>query len=516
MSIVNEVHEKGFFTKYSIPTWLFPIGYLVIVTWLGYLLFSHWAYDDPYITYRYAENIRRGLGFVYNPGERVQSTTTPLFTLLLALLGNLWTDLPSLANGIGALCLGVGGLALWDMTHSLGKPWAGWAGLLLYPTFPLLITTLGSETLLYLALCLGSFAFYLRGQYLLTTLCAALAVLTRPDGILVALTWLGADILRALHQRPRSSLYLDWNSLCALLPWRFMVLLGLLVLPWFLFAWLYFGSPLPATLAAKQHQGAMLISQRFAPGLLTIARYYSTRWQYWVEGILAITGFTWMIWRGRAWLLLMVWTAWYFLSYSALGVSRYYWYYAPLVPGFLFAVGAGTCVIGDELHKSLQHLTRSRLEHRVQQISHVVAFVIIGVLMCFQVGDLWRIRQHPDNRYPIYRAAGEWLRANTSPHERVGALEVGIIGYYAHNPMVDFAGLLQPSVAEQLGGQNTYEDAALWAVQHEMIDYLVLQDGVFPRLETGFIQQACTLVKVFQGEVYGFAGDLTIYHCHAR
>jgi len=49
-----------------------------------FFVFSSWAYDDPFITFRYAQNLRAGLGFVYNPGERILSTTTPLYTLLLA------------------------------------------------------------------------------------------------------------------------------------------------------------------------------------------------------------------------------------------------------------------------------------------------------------------------------------------------------------------------------------------------------------------------------------------------
>ena len=40
--------------------------------------------DDAFITYRYAENLAGGLGFVYNAGERVYGTTTPLLTLVLA------------------------------------------------------------------------------------------------------------------------------------------------------------------------------------------------------------------------------------------------------------------------------------------------------------------------------------------------------------------------------------------------------------------------------------------------
>ena len=505
--------REGFLKLGDPPAALLSIIYLAVVTSLGYLLFAHWAYDDPYITYRYAENLRRGLGFVYNPGERVLSTTTPLFALLLTLLGYLWSDLPRLANLIGAFCLGLGGLALWDMARSLGKPWAGWTGLLLYPTFPLLLTTLGSETLLYLALCLGSFAFYLRRRYLATALCTALAILTRPDGILVGLVWMGDYLVSALRQRPLLSSRSDRAVLRTLLPWCSVIVLGLLVLPWFLFAWAYFGSPLPATLAAKQHQGAMAISQRFAVGLLTIARYYAARWHYWIEALLAVLGLVWMVWRGRAWWLLIGWTFLYFLSYSVLGVSRYYWYYAPLVPGFLLAVGLGAWVVGAGMQKILPRLFRSFPSPQVQQIALIVPLLVIALLACFQAGDLWRIRLHPDNRYRIYRAVGEWLRVNASPQERVGALEVGIIGYYAQNPMVDFAGLIQPAIARQLGNQTTYEDAALWAVEHMPIDYLVLQDGVFPRLEAGFVQEHCVPAQTFEGEDYGFSADLTVYAC---
>jgi len=37
-----------------------------------------------FITFRYAEQIAKGNGFVYNIGEPVYGTTTPLFTILLS------------------------------------------------------------------------------------------------------------------------------------------------------------------------------------------------------------------------------------------------------------------------------------------------------------------------------------------------------------------------------------------------------------------------------------------------
>ena len=49
-------------------------------------------------------------------------------------------------------------------------------------------------------------------------------------------------------------------------PWLGIgIALGLLLI-WHGFAWYYFGDPLPITLAAKQAQGRMAISQHFAQG----------------------------------------------------------------------------------------------------------------------------------------------------------------------------------------------------------------------------------------------------------
>ncbi|MFP6641670.1 MAG: hypothetical protein VCC04_15605 [Myxococcota bacterium] len=56
---------------------------LAVTLMLG-LRFVDYAYDDAYITYRYARNLAMGHGFVYNLGQDFLGTTTPLLTLLLA------------------------------------------------------------------------------------------------------------------------------------------------------------------------------------------------------------------------------------------------------------------------------------------------------------------------------------------------------------------------------------------------------------------------------------------------
>lgn len=471
-----------------------------------FLLFSGWSYDDPFITYRYAENLRLGLGFVYNSGDRVLSTTTPLFTVLLAAAGTWFPDVPRVANLIGAISLPLGAIAIYSLAEEWEPRAVGWAGLLLYPTFPLLLNTLGSEMALYIALCLWAFAFYAQRRYNATALCSALAFLTRADGVLVALL-LAADYV--LH-RPRR---VPWSAL--------FIFLGL-TLPWMLFAWAYFGSPVPVTLAAKQHQGAMLTSQQFAPGLLTIIGGYAPKLGYWLEGAMALLGIIFTLGRNRHWILFLLWPAAYAAAYSALGVSRYFWYYAPLVPGLVVLVGVGmqvflpqtpsTLVAQDSPRFGRIHLG-SAISGRMVRLLPKLAFAALLSLFITQGVHLLEMRQAPDERIEIYRSIGQWLEANTPVGSTIGTLETGVIGYYARRRMVDFAGLIQPDVANRLTAETTYEDAAIWAIQRYHPEYIVLQEDIMPRLEQEYVWYHCWPAQYFSGKSHQYPAGISIFFC---
>ncbi|MCA9612346.1 MAG: hypothetical protein KC586_06270, partial [Myxococcales bacterium] len=69
---------------------------------LALVVLNAWVSDDAYITFRVVENVLRGDGLVWNPGERVMVYTHPLwFGLLLptsALVGVWWA---SVSLGLG-------------------------------------------------------------------------------------------------------------------------------------------------------------------------------------------------------------------------------------------------------------------------------------------------------------------------------------------------------------------------------------------------------------------------------
>jgi hypothetical protein len=467
----------------------FVLLYTLLATIVLYLLYSNYGYDDPYITYRYAENLIHGHGFVYNPGQPILSTTTPLFTLTLALMGRFWSDLPQLANLLGAFSIAVGALFLWDLAHTWNTPLVGWITLLLYPTFPLLLTTIGSETPLYIALTLGCFASYARRRYTLAAGLAALTVLTRPDGLLVPLI-LGLHYL-ITERRP--------------VPWPAVITFAGLVLPWYIFSSLYFGSLIPATLAVKQQQGLMAISQRFAQGFLTTFRPYAERWDYRIEALYGLLGLPWAILRARRWLLFLSWGGVYFVAFALLGVSRYYWYYAPFVPVIVVLAGLGIT--------ALVSLARQRFIWLSAPVPAMLFFILLVFpLLPGQFQAAGRIPAQI-SRLKIYSALGKWLDANSPPEASVGTLEVGIIGYYSHRTMVDFAGLIQPEVARQFRETTTYDDAALWATQKYRPDFLVLQEGLFPKLEAAYIAHNCRLMTTFEGQTYSYQTNLKVYSC---
>ncbi len=491
---------------------LWPALYLLLATAGLFAMFQTWAYDDAYITYRYAQNLHDGLGMVYNPGERILSTTTPLFALLLAGLRFIFSDTPRTANFIGAASMALGGLCLGAIFGHFRLPLARWAGLLLYPTAALIVITTGSEMPLFLALCLAASLAYLRGRFGWAGVLMALAVLARGDGLilaaLIALDWLA----RAFRAEK------NLRGVIRSIPWGGVLgFLGLLTL-WVIPASIYFGSPLPATLMVKRAQGLLLGEESYTFGLVRLAKGLAAFPHYWVEAALALAGLARVGRRYRRGWFLLAWPLAHGAAYTLLGVTRYFWYYAPLMPGLL--AGVGFALGGNAAQR------KESAPHGGQPTPWVVGTVSPGMagsllagliligLFAFQLNDLSRLRATPDTRYGAFRGVGEWLNAHVPPGATVATLEVGIMGYFA-SPVrvIDFTGLIRPQVTQVFAPGRTFEDAALWLAEAYHPEYFVLHDGLFPELEAGYIRVQCAAVKIVRGADDGFAQDLIIYQC---
>jgi len=465
-----------------------PLAYLAAVTAIILSLFSNWAYDDPFITYRYAVNLARGDGFVYNLGEQVLGTTTPLFTIILSILFKFGFKPHPSAVVLGALSLGVGALFFWQLARSWDSPLTGWTGLLLYPTFPLLLNTISSETPIYLALGLAAFATYAREHYSLAALAAALACLARPEGFLI-------PIILAVHY------FLTQKKP---FPWKAAAFFALVTLPWIIFAWLYFGSPLPTTFFAKISQGSMTVSQRFLPGLLSFLGASLNEWSWQIRLLVAFIGLWGLHKVDKRWGLFLAWPALYFTSYVLLGVTSYSWYYAPLIPGGMVVIASGVATI--------QRVFRST-GRAPTWLPGLAVLGVFGLLIAANTYNLLLLRQENDARLEIYRDAGLWLKKHTPVGATVGTLEVGIIGFVSDRTMFDFPGLLHPEVARHLTGAEDFEKGALFVFDAYHPDYLVLHQGFYPQLEAQLDEAGCRFRTRFKGKKYDYKANLVVYSC---
>lgn len=148
-----------------------------------------WLCDDSFISFRYARNLVEGKGLVYNEGERVEGYTNLLWTLLIAgaLKGGVEPEPASKTGGI--LCwLALAAVLAVHAARRRRLPFAAAAVLLMddWQTW----ATGGLETSLF-ALLSAAGVLLADGpgsarRAALAGLLLALAVATRPDGVLFA------------------------------------------------------------------------------------------------------------------------------------------------------------------------------------------------------------------------------------------------------------------------------------------------------------------------------------------
>lgn len=212
-------------------------------------LANAWLGDDAYITFRVVWNLLNGYGAVFNPGERVQAYTHPLWMLLITAAHLVTREFFFTALVVSYGCALA---AVLVVVGSAGRLTAGVAvfALLLSSKAFIDYTSSGLENpLTYLLLALFYVPFCARapgpwtdGDMRRAGLIAGLAFLNRMDTILLfapPLAWLALRGWRRHDERLRPLL----------------VAFGLPVGAWLVIATWYYGFPLPNTYYAKVATG---------------------------------------------------------------------------------------------------------------------------------------------------------------------------------------------------------------------------------------------------------------------
>ena len=217
--------------------------------------------DDAFITFRYARNLVQGMGLVYNAGERVLGTTTPVYALLMATL-SLTTrsdNFPLLALVTNALADGASTYLLYHLGRRLSNsPLVGWAAALLWAVSPMSVSFAigGMETSVFILLMLATFTAHLERRLVTSAVLAALSFLTRPDAALIVVLVFGQLVLENIkcqisNIKPRPA-YLKFETLAPARSAGVWLLIFVLVVgPWLIFATVFYGNPLPQSVAAK-------------------------------------------------------------------------------------------------------------------------------------------------------------------------------------------------------------------------------------------------------------------------
>jgi len=427
--------------------------------------------DDAYITYRVARNLANGFGPVFNPGERVLSITNPGYMLLLAATSLFSQDFVALAvlwNGLAMLALG--GLLIdasragRDQRAPALAALAATVAVALTLANPLLNAAVGMETPLYLAALLAVFAAYRRAlaepphsqRWLLATAAAAaIAFLIRPDGLL-------AGLVVGVH----------WLATQRRVPWRALALALLLTLPWVLFAWGYYGSPLPNTLAAKITQGLPDPAGQWGRQLWETARAWVTANP--VAAALALVGLAAAVWPAaglrrvavqptvalRVRRLLLLWAALYIAIHVALRVRGYFWYFVPLLPVAALLAGDGAAGVVNWL----AGIRRSGQPWRAVRPLLVASLLVMLFYSALTAASSLVSPDPPGQRQMAYQRSGLLLRelCQQPVQEPVGMTEIGILGYISDCRVLDFSGLLQGEIAHL---RLAPADKIAWAIK---------------------------------------------------
>ena len=432
--------------------------------------------DDTYITLTYAKSLANGKGFVFNHPPATLGTTTPLFTLVIAGLSLLLpgVEISKIAVVFTSLCwagiagviyLGHEGLGLsrWQAVTIGGIVIASeWVGFL------------GMEANLFAFLLIVGIVLYFQRKWLLTGTVVGLLFLTRGEGILLLPIFMLYRCSEIYSKEQRLRLRVDSSLL------KMILGCSLIILIWSLYAGSTFGQILPNTLSAKIAQKEAGYWQSFPYRLLN---EWLPTWgqQFAVPGysrlnlwwIMVITGMGHALLKKRQWSILLAWISFYIIGYTALGVAAYWWYQLPILFVLQIMLALGLIAIQELIVKF-----SGKRNYLGYTCSIVLVVVVIVLLARPRVDTL--LHSVGDSRALSYLALADWFNENTEPSQSIAYAEIGYLGYYTENRIIDLMGLVTPSITPYIAEGDFSQ--GFWMYQPDYFVYLPDFDWVLTEI----------------------------------
>ena len=500
----------------------------VILLSLGFALYTNHAWDDFYITYRHSKNLAIGNGLVFNVGDRLHGFTSPLGVLLPALSSVLTGNTSDQAAlwiyrlmCIGAL--GGAGAFLVAIARHLryAVPVTGFLlALVAFDAKTLDFTTNGMETafmLLFLSYAFWAHVCRPARQWLHLGVAWAGLMWTRPDGFIyvgvIAAGFLLFDDIR------------DWRRKMAIFI-KAGLLTTVLYLPWFIFAWVYYGTPIPQPATAKGGLAALgekktiigFLANTIRVPLMTYPQSTSLDGTFlpsyfqiggWPGPMLAVARcvavLCYLLWLLPVRLRLEVRTA----SFAFFGAHAYlsYFTYFPY-PWYLPST------------ELLAIIALTGLLAQLADWKPKLRPVLVGLGLLLLAGEIattaQAARQIRAQQTIVgdgnQRKVGEWLKENAGPNDTVFLEPLGYIGFYSGLKMYDYPGLSSREVASavKIFGNDWSGIVRLlkpdWLVlrQHEAIDNRNFSDlSVLDNYQ--LVREFSVMDEIAKQKVYGRA-----------
>jgi hypothetical protein len=526
---------------------------------------THSTTEDFYITLRYAENIAHGAGFVYNHGERILGTTTPLYTLILAL--SAWLHMNPIIVGKllniaadGATCFLI---AYLPARPEICYPRVGQFAALLYAfsSTPISITIGGMETGLVTCVCMAMITAYVARSTRPLYILGAVLFLLRIDGLVL----FGLLAVCLAYQQRR-------------LPWRDLGLAALIVAPWIVFATVYFGSPIPTSLTAKLYVYSHAMA---TPRAVTIAAFLtqfaggvtqkalSILFVVGVMGILfkrlweskapahpsvpsgqALTSPTLLVLgslraeergcSGTGWgeeplrssvttpttgeeplrpqvnsslraafTAPVAWLGIYYLTMFSSRVPPFPWYFLPPWPLYLLIAALGGRIVLRWIHIDLPE--RLLAVRKQPAYAALIALGLYGTVHLSQIRIAIEKDQFVEDslREPI----GLWFNKHALPGERILLEPIGYVGYFSQRPILDMIGLVSPEVFRSYRTPHALADM----VVRFHPDWLCIRPAEMQSIRRGDNSLLdTTYMYVREFHVPGRSPDFLVYHIQNR
>jgi hypothetical protein len=494
---------------------------------LVYSVVVNHIWEDYFITFRHSQNLCDGNGLVYNVDDRLHGFTSPLGTLLPAVCyfvtGKVsWEAAFWMFRIISIIAFAVGcGFLVKSFRASVPSYALSPTAIALLYVFDVKaveFSTDGQESAFMLM-------FLTWGVYLLTVgfprhwlaggICWAGLMWTRPDGcVYVAALALAGLIFGEGSKR-------DYVAAC----FKSAAVCTLLYLPWFAWAWSYYGSPVPQTVVAKSYvyegftwQLKHWIGDAFSKLPTAAANAFQPIYDV---DVVWLPGHEWTQWflitsgKYLGWVCLMYWLlpvndrlgrlasfcfAFVCLYFSTL-TSIFPWYFPPLtVLGLVVLVRVAFTLADVAVRWYPDDVLFGR--------ARGVAFVALALLLTRQLAFLglvgWQMRIQQDVIEMGHRKeVGLWLKANMRPNDRIMLEPFGYIGYFSGGRIMDWPGLVSREVTDLRKEKKLWFPGVAAEIQPE---WIILR----PEDIGSFSQQAFfrnyALVRVFDA-----TGELSTY-----